>query len=153
LICLEDSARIVATSAGPELIWALSIDISCAPYSAAVAWYWTEVHRNIKPINKRYVKEIQVVELVQGIFSQCVWGLPEGLALQEPIAITCLTRPSPGPIEIALGPSPNTGLCCSGIRGDGPWLAWVESLATTGNSRGPDSISALVSDFESSCVA
>lgn len=81
LISLEDGARIVAPSCGPELIRALSIDISCAPDSTAVAGHWTEVHGNIKPINKRYVKEIHVVELVQGIFSQCVRGLPEGLAL------------------------------------------------------------------------
>jgi hypothetical protein len=41
--------------------------------------------------------------------------------------------------------------CCSGIRIDGPWLASLESSATTGNTYSLNSVRALVSDFMPIC--
>ena len=64
-IGLENSARIVASSRGLQFIRALPVDIGRAtdPTSAPIRSR-TKFHRNIKSINKGYIKEIQVIELV-----------------------------------------------------------------------------------------
>ncbi|KAK7838444.1 hypothetical protein CFP56_019619 [Quercus suber] len=43
----------------------------------------TKIHRNIKPINKRDVKEIQVLKFVQCEFGKGVWGCTIALTLKK----------------------------------------------------------------------
>jgi hypothetical protein len=64
-IGLEYSTRVVTPAWSFQLTWALPVDISGTSYSfAAPTRGGTKIHRNIKPINKRDVKEIHVIKLV-----------------------------------------------------------------------------------------
>jgi hypothetical protein len=64
-ISFENGTRVVTPARSFQLIGALPNDISGTSYSSgAPIRRGTKIHRNIKPINKRHVKEIQVLKLV-----------------------------------------------------------------------------------------
>jgi hypothetical protein len=65
VIGVENDTRVITPARSFQLNGALPIDISGTSYSSgAPIRRGTKIHRNIKPINKRHVKEIQVIKLV-----------------------------------------------------------------------------------------
>lgn len=142
LIGPEDRAWVVASTGSPQLARALAIDIGGAsdPPCASVGGL-AELHRDVEPIHKGNVKEVQSGKLVQRIFGQGVWRLAIGCAAEDAAAIPGLAPPSSRPVELAACSGPDTGLFGSGVHVDGPELAPVKPPATTGgDGRGPDGV-------------
>jgi hypothetical protein len=61
----ENSTRIITAARSPQLIGALPIDITGTSYTTgAPISCGAKFHGNIKPVNKRDIKEVQVAKLV-----------------------------------------------------------------------------------------
>lgn len=149
----EHGARVVAASRSPQLVRALPVDVSRAPDApAAPVRSRTEINRNIEPVDERDVEEVQVVELVQGVFGQGVWRSAVGLTLEEATAVAGLASAAAGPVEVAVSSSPNAGSGCARVHVECPNVVSVKLPSAARYSGGPNSEGTVVADLESSCM-
>ena len=112
-----------------------------------------EVHGDVEAINEGDIVEVEVLELAKGVLSERVgWGAVGG-ALEDTAAVAGLTAALAVGVKAAACASPDATAGGAGRGGDGPGLAGVELLASTGDAGSPDGVGALVDDVEGGGVS